>query len=749
MPENIQQRDSSKKNNHQGENIGHVVRKYWPTMVVTFVFVVVATAFYTLGQKKIYEAEATIMFDPRPPKPLGHRVETIVDLGTDNYWGNQEYYETQYNIIKSRRISLLVVNELGLNNDAGFIQNEPAGSQPKPLKSPVTAEVAADILRSRIDVQPVRDSRLAAIKLKDANPDRAQRILSIFIDSYVNQNLENALENTSTAGDWLRNQLDTLNSDLKTSEEALHSYKKTNDIMSVEFTDKSSMLSDEMKALSAELTRTKALQQEALAKKSVLEKVPEDDPQAIQSAELSKSQLLNSLRGQYEQAKSERDSLLGSGKGPKHQDVVAVDKRVKSIETAIIKEIKNVKKSLDRDVEVLSKQVGGLQTMMNSARDQAHNLNQLEIGYNRLRRNKDNTEKLYSLVLERTKEADLAQMMRVNNISIVDRPMYPKSPVFPKIPLNITASIFGGLLLGIAAAFMRGLMDRTVKVPDDLEDEFGLTFLGLLPQNSNNKSAKGYYGSKTKRKRGMLEKEDKPELIVHNDPMSSVAEASRAIRTNLMFMAPDNPHKIILVTSAGPSEGKTTVACCIGTAMAQTGQKVLLVDCDLRRPRIHKVFGRGSELGVSTALIEGNVDEAISETEVPNLFVLPAGPIPPNPAELFHTERFRKLIDDLRGRFDRIIIDSPPVVAVTDPTILSTLADGVVVVMRAFKTKKELARHAMRSIQDVGGKLIGGVLNDVNFDKIEYKYSYYYYRRDGYYTDTKQSFENRPAAVSH
>ena len=719
-----------------GASVGHVIRKYWPTAVTTFVAVLVGTIFYTLGQTKIYQAEGTVMFDPRPPKPLGHRVEAIVDMGTDSYWGNQEYYETQYNILRSRRVSLAVVNELGLNNDHAFLQNLPPGVLPKGALDKVSPERAADELRGRLEVQPVRDSRLATVKLKDANPDRAQRVLASLIDNFVNQNLEGALENTSTASDWLRNQLDTLNGDLQTSEEALHAYKKTNDILSVAFDDKSGMLSDEMKALNTELTRVKALIQEATARKVVLDRTPENAARAIQSTELMKSLLLNSLRTQYEQATSEREALLGSGKGLNHHDVQASQKRVQSAETAILKEIQNVKKSVGRELDVLGKQAGGLQGLLNTSKTQAHELNQLEIEFNRLRRNKDNTEKLYSLVLERTKEADLAQMMRVNNISVIDRPLQPRSPISPKVALNLTAGIFGGLLLGIAAAFLRGLMDRTVKVPDDLEDDFGITFLGLLPQVGagifgNYGAQYGY--SKKKRRRGQAPKEGKPELIVHHEPTSSVAEASRAIRTNLLFMAPDTPHQVLLVTSAGPSEGKTTVACCIAVAMAQTGQRVLLVDCDLRRPRIHRIFDQNMETGVSTTLLGGNIDEATSATEVPNLYVLPAGPIPPNPAELFHTERFKQLISDLRSRFDRIIIDSPPVVAVTDPAILSTLVDGTVLVLRAFKTRKELARHAIRSLQDVGGKLVGGVLNAVDFSRIEYKYSYYYYKRDGYY----------------
>jgi len=216
-----------------------------------------------------------------------------------------------------------------------------------------------------------------------------------------------------------------------------------------------------------------------------------------------------------------------------------------------------------------------------------------------------------------------------------------------------------------------------------------------------------------------------------------MAEASRAIRTNLLFMAPDHPYKSILVTSAGPSEGKTTVACCIAVAMAQAGQRVCLVDCDLRRPRMHRIFKERSDRGVTTALLDesGLGDNAIA-TDVPNLSVVPAGPIPPNPAELFHSQRFATFITSLTDRFDRVIIDSPPIVAVTDAAVLSRLCDGVVLVVRAFSTTKDIVRHGSRVLQDVGAKMAGIVLNAVNLNRQEYQYYYYYYHREGYYSHT-------------
>jgi capsular exopolysaccharide synthesis family protein len=240
----------------------------------------------------------------------------------------------------------------------------------------------------------------------------------------------------------------------------------------------------------------------------------------------------------------------------------------------------------------------------------------------------------------------------------------------------------------------------------------------------------------------------RPELIVHDFRMSGIAEAARTIRTNLLFMAPDRPFRTLLVTSAGPAEGKTTVACFVAIAMAQAGQRVVIVDCDLRKPRLHRIFGKDSKVGVTTALLSEDIDDAILPTEVPNLSVIPAGPIPPNPAEILHSERFKAFLAQIQGRFDRVIIDSPPIVPVTDGVVLSTLVDGTILVVRAFKTTKDLARHALRSLLDVGANMAGTVLNAVNLNRGEYRYSeYYYYRRDGYYGEEATVTSGRASAT--
>jgi succinoglycan biosynthesis transport protein ExoP len=711
------------------------VRKHWTTAVVTAFAVILGVTFYTLGQTKIYQSAATIQFDPNPPRPLGAKVETVVDMGSGNYWDNHEYYETQYKIIQSSRVALAVVAQLGLNHDTAFLMNAAPGVVLPP--STASEESAAQVVRSRIKVEPVKDSRLATVRFEDADPDRAQRVLAAVVDMYISMNLEDALASTSQSADWLRNQLEVLKKELETSEMALHEYKEKKNILSLALDDQSNMLREEMKQLNDTLTAVRAKREEIAARRGELAKVKNDNPTNLPASELLQSSVLQGMRRAYEDSVRDRDGLLGSGKGKNHPEVLAAQSRLDATREALLSEVRNIQGALDGDLNVIKRQETGLAGLFERARKEAFELNLLEIEYNRLHRSKENNEKLYSLVLERTKEADLSRMLRVNNIRLIDAATRPGGPIRPQVPINIGTGIFVGIFLGIVAAMGRAMLDRSVKTPDDVEREIGISFLGLLPEIADKKQLSPAY-ARGRKKPGAGFIEGGPELIVHNFPMSGIAEASRTLRTNLLFMAPDHPFKTLLVTSAGPSEGKTTVACCVAIAMAQADQRVVLIDCDLRKPRIHRIFRKGSTVGITTALLEQDITNAIIPTDVPNLSIIPAGPIPPNPAELFHSERFRNFLAQLEAKFDRVIIDSPPVVAVTDAVVLSTLVDGTMLVVRAFKTPKELARHALRALQDVGATLAGSVLNSVNLDRSEYKYSHYYYQRDGYYADEPQ-----------
>jgi capsular exopolysaccharide synthesis family protein len=246
----------------------------------------------------------------------------------------------------------------------------------------------------------------------------------------------------------------------------------------------------------------------------------------------------------------------------------------------------------------------------------------------------------------------------------------------------------------------------------------GLNFLGVVPP--------------IKPKDDRLGSRD---LVVHLEPKSVVSESCRTIRSNLLFLNPDTPWRSIVVTSAGPDDGKTTTMVNLASALAQGGARVLVVDSDMRRSRLHKTFGVPNDIGLSGLIAKGgDLDEAIKRTEVPGLFVLPAGAVPPNPAELLHSDRFKKLVGELAGRFDRVIYDSPPVTAVADPLVLAHILDGTLIVARAFSTDRDVLERAVKSLRDANARLLGVVLNALDSNRYRYRYKTGYYYRYGDYS---------------
>ncbi|HXS16834.1 MAG TPA: polysaccharide biosynthesis tyrosine autokinase, partial [Polyangiaceae bacterium] len=378
---------------------------------------------------------------------------------------------------------------------------------------------------------------------------------------------------------------------------------------------------------------------------------------------------------------------------------------------------------------------------LRSAEAEALELNLMEIEYARLQRTKENNEKLYDLVLERSKEAGLTKMLNVNNIQVLDPPAILETPVKPRVPVVLALGAVLGFILGLGAAIGRDLQDTSIKSPDDLENRLGVASLGVIPSIGKAKMGARQDAERRRRLSGATDV-DSPELKVHLEPNSGFAEAIRAVRTNLLFMSPDKPFKRLLVASAGPSEGKTTLACCLGVAMAQTGRKVLLIDCDMRRPRLHTLFRDQDDTHPRSTLSQSLLDPPSLRIEslktfVPGLDILPAGITPLNPAELLQSDTFAHLLDRVSQTYDLVLLDSPPLV-VTDAAILSNRVDGVALVVRALQTDIRAAKRALRALNDIGARVVGAILNDASSKGGNYGYYGGYH---GYYGHGQESSE--------
>ncbi|AKV03297.1 Tyrosine-protein kinase EpsD [Labilithrix luteola] len=698
------------------------LRKHWALIVALVVLCGAISLAYSKSLPKVYEAGALIEFDPDVIKPLGNKADPMI--GWSAIWDTQQYYETQYKLMTSDRVLSNVIRDLSLQNDVDFLGYKP--TQPVPMDD------AVQMLRGRLTVDPVKGSRLVYLKVQDSHPAQARRLAEAVARAYIQQNLDKMLNATSDTVTWLSGQLDHSKQELEQTEYSLHEFKKQNDLPSSTLEDLSKMIRMEMQEYDSALTRTRMRHGELAARHAELAKITADNPDQVPASELLNNAFLGGLRTQYQNAVRERAELVAEGKGENHPAVKKADEKIALAKNSLLAEVRNIQGAIARDLAIIQRQESGEATLLEGARKKAVELNLKELEFHRLDRVRAQSEKLYSVLLEQLKEADLRRMMNTNNIRLVDIPVEPKTPIAPRVAVNVGVAVLAGLVLGMALALLREQLDNSLKTPQDVEEKLGVTFLGLLPEIAEDENDGPPNGKRRRPRR--LETKLAPELLVHERPTSGAAEAARTLRTNLMFMNPDRPYRRILVTSAAPSEGKTTVAVSVAVSLAQGGQRVCIVDCDLRRPRLHRIFDRAGDVGVMNVIMgESTIAEAAKPTIVPNLYCLPCGPIPPNSADVVASEKFRKLLDDLSQHFDRIVLDSPPIVAVTDSAIVSTLTDGVIFVIRAFRTSQALCRQGLRALRDVDAPIAGAVLNAVNLNRHEYNYHhYYYYKREGY-----------------
>lgn len=695
----------------QGEEEPIDLRAYWEILLkrrwivlLVFVAAVASTAVFTLRQPKIYSASASVVIDAQAPQVLGD-VREAVELGTGAYWYNKEFYETQYRIIKSRAISQMVVGRLGLDKDTAFLGLDklPASKQAEALG---TADAIAT-LQAKLFVEPVKDSRVVNIRIEDTDPGRAALLANAVAQSYMQANLEHRVDGTRDAAEWLQDQLTDLKSKLTASELALHDFKQQNDLVYATLENKQTITSQKLMAISDTLTkvRTRKAELDARVKSVRAAKQAEDVQKVMELGVIASNSFINDLKKSYLTVASEVADL-SERYGPEHPKMKAAEEKLRGAKRSLTAEVDAILAANLSEYDELVVTEKNLNVMLDEVKREAFENNKKEIDYRRLAREEENNQRLYELVLKRTKELDLSSLLKTNNVRILDPAKTVKIPVKPKARTNIILAAALGLLAGVGFAFLVEFQDRSIKGHQDVE-ALGVHFLGIVPS-----IAEGDPSQAAVR-----------DLYVAKQPKSAVAECCRTIRANMQFLSPDKPAKRLVVTSAGPQEGKTTTAISLGITLANGHNRVLLVDGDMRRPRLHKSFALSNEVGLSSLIVgESSLEEAIKTTTVPGLMVLPAGPVPPNPAELLHTERFRALSEKMATMFDRVIFDSPPIGAVTDPLVMANQLDGTLFVVKMFRTNKDLAERSVNSLRDANANLLGAILNDVDLSRRHYGY---------------------------
>lgn len=704
-------------------------RRRWVTLS-TLVLILAGMGLYVWRQPKVYQATASVIIDLTAPRFLDNQVQDVTDnQGAASYWYNREYYETQHKIITSRAVSTRVVEKLGLQNDPSFLGLDKI-ADPK-VRSEVMAKAdAPSILQSKIRVAPVKDSRLVNIIIEDLDANRAALLSNEVAEAYMSETLALRLRVTDNASHWLEERLTDLESRSKKSELAVFEFKKDADMLTTSLEDRASMVSQRLTTFNGALTDVRTKIAELKARVSAIQSMRNASPDDSRWAEglpSTEGNFIHQLKAAVIQSRNEC-AELSERYLPGHPKLAACIEKQKSAEKELTRELNSIVKSAEMELAQAQGQEKNLVALLEHAKSEAFHVNKKQIEYDRIKRESDNDRRLYDLVLKRLKDIELSGLLRTSNIRILDAARPNFAPIRPDVKKSMMLALIFGLMAGLGLALALDFLDNTVASQNDIEQRLGLPFLGFVPAISNDEIPP-----------------EQRDMIIHHKPKSAVAECCRAIRTNLLFMSPDHPFKTAVVTSSGPHEGKSFNVINLGAAMAQSGNRVLLMDTDMRRPRLHKAFGVSNEVGISSLVVgEAKLEDAVKNTDMPNLFLLPCGPLPPNPAEMLHTKAFKELLNLVSSKFDRVILDSPPINAVADAMVLATQVDGVVLIFKAGKTSKNLGRRAVRALLDVNAKVYGAVLNNIDLHDPKYGDYYYAYRRYGYYGDTTSSKE--PAA---
>jgi len=717
-----------------------MMKRRW-TIISVFLIIFVSVFVYTMTATPIFQSTIRLVIEKENPNVVSIQEVMSVDASTT------DYYITQYKIIESRTIAREVIKRLNLEDSEEFnpkpqktflsnIKQSIKGiitsfqntilsmfrTGPEPNKA-VAEDSDARLVSAflgRINVSPIRNSRLVDLNFTAKDPKLAAHAVNTLAEVYIEKKLETKLRAVKDAVVWLHERVDDERKKVEFAERKLLKYKEQMGIFTDFSSDVEKITAQKLAKLNAQVIDSEAHRVEAETRYKQALALKKNPDMLDSIPEVLSNDLIREIK-QMEVNLYKRISELSKKYGKNHPKMIAVQSEIDSLNRRKSKEIQRVINSLRNEYQVALAKEKTLLKALSKQKEESMELNQKSIQYGVLQREAESARHMYELLIKRFKETSLTEDMKTGNVRVVDPAEVPKSPILPRTRLNFFLGIVFGLFMGIAVAFTFEFLDNTLKNPEDIRNYLDVPYLGPVPTFD-------------------LEREevDRPELITEYSPKSTASESYRGIRTSLLFSSADKVPKVILITSAGPSEGKTLTSTNLAITMAQAGSRVVIVDCDMRKPKVHKMFNLSRDKGMSSVLVsndlESKLDEVVIHADIPNLDVIPCGPIPPNPSEIIGSQKMKRIMELLQEKYDRIIVDSPPITAVTDSTVLAKFVDGVMLVVHAGVTPRQVVKTGLEQLQGVEANILGAVLNDVDTGKESYyyyQYYYYYYGEDG------------------
>jgi capsular exopolysaccharide synthesis family protein len=687
------------------------LRDYWEillryrwTALAFFVIAVASTLFATLVSEPVYKATTLIEIKAENQKVVAF--QDVVQVAQIE----REFYQTQYDVLRSRSLARRVIERLRLADDPVF---NPPATRPG-LLAATTAWLGALMTRApqagqagdgamaehrlidrfldAIDVTPRRNSYLAEVSFHSPDPTLAAAIANALAEEYVGLALDRRLHAVQKGRAFIERQLGVTKAALERSEEELQAFARANEILTVD--TKQNIEYRKLGDLNEALTEA---QHERMAKESLHRQVASRASGRL--SEITNNPVIAELTSALARLEGER-AHLGETFTAEFPKVRRLEAQLAALRKKIEAERRALAATLRADFEAAGKQETLLAAALQEQKKIVNDLNQRSIDYKILKREVDTNRTIYNSLLRRLKEVEVTAGIEASNIQVIDPAEVPLGPDRPRPLLNLALAVLVGAFGGVGLAFFRERLDNSIKTPEDVERHLRAPTLGVVPQlrtrRANGRSADGT-----------------PELVVAEDPKSAGAEALRMLRASLFLATAAGPPQRLLVTSTRPEEGKTCVTINLALVLAQMGRRVVLVDCDFRRPRIHRVFGLDLERG-ATSFLTGSMDlGALIHTTPYGIDVLPSGPMPPNPVELIDSALMASLLEELSHRYDFLLLDAPPAVGFADVPLLARLAGGVLFVVRAGDTSRKGAAQAIEYLRRLRAKLLGVVLNGV------------------------------------
>ena len=705
----------------------HILRKRCWTVLTVAIVLTTLVAIISFKMQPVYEAVARVEIEAETPQ-----IQSLSDLDrvmpTD-----QAFVETQVRVIQSDTLAWKTIQQLRLEDNLAFVPprdqakiqqaNSPANNQSQLI----------ELFKDNLRVERVRDTRVVEIKFQSTDAELAAQVANTVVDNHMEHNFRKKYDATRQASGWMEQQLDELKAKVEKSQQALVDYERQYAIVNV--SDKQNVAEQRLSDLSKELTNA---QSNRLEKESLYDLVKSSESQV---AFIVQNELLQRFEEKHADLKTQYVDALGQY-GPNFPKVIRLRDQVNEIQSIIDRERKRIVARIHNDYMAASGREKLLASAVAREKVEVGRFNQLLIQHNVLKRESDTNQQLYENLLQRLKDATVSAGLRATNIHMVDRALTPSVPVRPKKLLNIAVGLLVGLVLGITLAFIEEGVDNSVKGAEDVEKLVASPVLAVIPDARADRTRSSWLKSRGENEKKKMATNGRVELTVLNRPGSSLAESFRTLRTSILLSCAPRPPRAILVTSPQPSEGKTCTSLNLAIALAQRGARVLIMDSDLRRPGIATPLGLSDQRGLSGLLTGADgIDQVLFQPQnIPNLWAIPGGPRPPNPAELLSSSTMEELLQRLRKMFDHIVLDSPPVLMVTDATILSTLVDGVVVVAQPGLTTRGALVRAYKTLQASGARILGVALNRIDSRTDGgYYYGAYYSRYYHSYFDDEPS----------